>query len=139
MSRPAAREAAMQLIFEQLFGGEGEPETLVQLTGYEPAPNDEKYIVHVVSGVRERREALDETIAPCLRGWALERIARVNHAVLLLAVFEMEDGLPAGIAINEALELTRKYAGEESVGFVNGVLGTIRRQMEKANAGDSGV
>jgi len=139
MSRPAAREAAMQLIFEQLFGGEGEQEALVELTGYEPVPNDAKYIAHVVSGVREHREELDGMIAPCLHGWSLERIARVNHAVLLLAVFEMEDGLPAGVAINEALELTRKYSGEESVGFVNGVLGTIRRQAGKMNERDPGV
>ena len=140
MSMPAAREAAMQLVFEQLFGGEGESETLVELTGYEPKGNDAKYIERVVSGVREKRATLDETIAPCLRGWALERIARVNHAVLLLAAYEMiYDGLPAGIAINEALELTRKFSGEESVGFVNGVLGTIRRQMGNADEGDTGV
>ena len=74
MSMPAAREAAMQLVFEQLFGGEGESETLVELTGYEPKGNDAKYIERVVSGVREKRGTLDEKIAPCLRGWALERI-----------------------------------------------------------------
>lgn len=140
MSRPAAREAAMQLIFEQLFGGEGEPGILVELTGYEPDRDDAAYIARVVSGVREKRTALDETIGPCLHGWTLERIARVNHAVLLLAAYEMMyDGLPAGIAINEAVELTRKFSGEESVAFVNGVLGTIRRQMGNADESDSGV
>ena len=139
MSRPAAREAAMQLVFEQLFGGEGEPGTLVELTGYEPSENDAEYIARVVSGVREKREALDQEISACLRGWTLERIARVNHAILLLAAFEMKDGLPAGIAINEALELTRKFSGEESVGFINGVLGTIRRRMGNMDESDTGV
>ena len=140
MSKPAAREAAMQLVFEQLFGGEGEPEALVELTGYEPDKKEAEYIARVIGGVREHRAELDGEIASCLRGWTLERIGRVDHAVMLLAVYEMEyERLPAGVAINEALELTRRYAGEDTVGFVNGVLGTIHRRLDKANESGTGL
>ena len=121
----------MQLIFEQLFGGEGEADTLVDLIGYTPDADDKKYLDDAVSGVRAHARELDEEIAGCLRGWTLSRISRVDHAVLRLAAYEMKYmKLPAGIAINEAVELTRKYSGETSCPFVNGVLGAIHRKLE---------
>ena len=75
-------------------------------------------------------EQLDGEIAACLRGWTLARLSRVDLAIMRLAVYEMQySGLPAAVAINEAVELTRKYSGEESCPFVNGVLGTISRKL----------
>jgi len=130
MARPIAREAAMQLIFEQIFGGEGETQTLVDLIDYEPNDKDQAYIDDVVKGVHAHEAELDAEITACLRGWTIERLSRVNLAILRLAVFEMKyTELPAAIAINEAVELTRKYSQEESCSFVNGVLGTISRKM----------
>ncbi|MDO5300379.1 MAG: transcription antitermination factor NusB [Clostridia bacterium] len=130
MARPIAREAAMQLVFEQLFGGEGVTETLVDLIDYVPGENDRQYIDMVVSGVREHAQQIDEEIADCLRGWTLARLSRVDLAILRLSVFEMQyAGLPVAVSINEAVELTRKYSSEESCSFVNGVLGTISRKL----------
>ena len=136
MARPIAREAAMQLVFEQLFGGEATAETLVDLIDYNPGEKDSTYIDTVVSGVKEHaeqleaRRQLDAEIAACLRGWTLARLSRVDLAIMRLAVYEMQySGLPAAVAINEAVELTRKYSGEESCPFVNGVLGTISRKL----------
>ncbi|MCI6375010.1 MAG: transcription antitermination factor NusB [Clostridiales bacterium] len=130
MARPIAREAAMQLVFEQLFGGEGEAETLVDLIDYTPAENDRAYIEAVVSGVREHAAELDAEISACLRGWTLNRLSRVDLAILRLSVYEMQyGGIPAPVSINEAVELTRKYSAEESCPFVNGVLGTISRKL----------
>lgn len=124
----------MQLVFEQLFGGEGEPETLVDLIDYAPGEKDAAYIAEVSSGVREHAQEIDQEIASCLRGWTLARLSRVDLAILRLSVYEMRyAGLPAAVSINEAVELTRKYSGEESCPFVNGVLGTIsRRQAAQA-------
>ena len=120
----------MQLVFEQLFGGEGEPETLVDLIDYTPGEKDSEYIASVVSGVREHAEEIDQQIASCLRGWTLARLSRVDLAILRLSVFEMRYAqLPAAVSINEAVELTRKYSSEESCPFVNGVLGTISRKL----------
>lgn len=120
----------MQLVFEQLFGGEGEAETLVDLIDYTPAENDRAYIEAVVSGVREHAAELDAEISACLRGWTLQRLSRVDLAILRLSVYEMQyGGIPAPVSINEAVELTRKYSAEESCPFVNGVLGTISRKL----------
>lgn len=134
MARPIAREAAMQLVFEQLFGGEGAAETLVDLIDYVPGENDRRYIDDVVTGVREHAAQIDEQIAACLRGWTLQRLSRVDLAILRLAVYEMEyASVPVAVSINEAVELTRKYSSEESCPFVNGVLGTIsRKRIAKA-------
>jgi len=130
MARPIAREAAMQLVFEQLFGGEGETEALVDLIDYTPGESDRQYIDAVVAGVKEHAADLDAEIASCLRGWTIQRLSRVDLSILRLSVFEMKyAGLPAAVSINEAVELTRKYSNETSCSFVNGVLGTISRKM----------
>lgn len=134
MARPIAREAAMQLIFEQLFGGEGETQALVDLIDYEPSENDHAYIDMVVAGVKEHAADLDAEISACLRGWTLARLSRVDLAILRLSTYEMKyASLPAAVSINEAVELTRKYSSESSCPFVNGVLGTISRKLA-ANA-----
>lgn len=120
----------MQLVFEQLFGGEGTSETLVDLIDYEPGEEDRRYIDAVVAGVHEHAQEIDREIAACLRGWTLSRISRVDHAILRLSVYEMKYAkLPVAVSINEAVELTRKYSGERSCPFVNGVLGTISRKL----------
>ena len=134
MARPIAREAAMQLIFEQLFGGEGETQALVDLIDYEPSENDRAYIDMVVAGVKEHASDLDAEISACLRGWTLARLSREDLAILRLSTYEMKyASLPAAVSINEAVELTRKYSSESSCPFVNGVLGTISRKLA-ANA-----
>lgn len=120
----------MQLVFEQLFGGEGETETLVDLIDYAPGESDRQYIDMVVAGVKEHAADLDSEIAVCLRGWTIQRLSRVDLAILRLSVFEMKyAGLPVAVSINEAVELTRKYSSETSCSFVNGVLGTISRKL----------
>ena len=120
----------MQLIFEQLFGGEGVTETLVDLIDYVPGDNDRQYIDMVVSGVKEHAQEIDAEISACLRGWTLQRLSRVDLAILRLSVYEMQYAqLPVAVSINEAVELTRKYSSEASCPFVNGVLGTISRKQ----------
>ena len=130
MARPIAREAAMQLIFEQIFGGEGETQALVDLIDYNPGESDRQYIDMVVAGVKEHAAELDSEISACLRGWTIQRLSRVDLAILRLSVFEMKYAqLPAAVSINEAVELTRKYSSESSCSFVNSVLGTISRKL----------
>ena len=120
----------MQLVFEQLFGGAGETEALVDLIDYVPGDQDRQYIDMVVAGVKENAADLDAEIAACLRGWTIARLSRVDLAILRLAVYEMKyASLPAAVSINEAVELTRKYSSESSCSFVNGVLGTISRKL----------
>ena len=145
MKRGDARELAVHLIYGREFTGE-EPEKVVsvrldkeyysqlkeenEIYGERPSRAQLSYIDMVVSGVKEHAQEIDAEISACLRGWTLQRLSRVDLAILRLAVFEMQHmSLPAPVAINEAVELTRKYSQEESCSFVNGVLGTISRKL----------
>lgn len=122
----------MQLVFEQLFGGSGEPDTLVDLIDFHPDNDAKRYLDIVVGGVADHAAELDAEIASCLRGWTLDRISKVDHAILRLGAFEViHTGIPGPVAITEAVELTRKFSSEDSCAFVNGVLGSIYRKQEK--------
>ena len=145
-----AREAAMQLLFEQLFGGDADDSTLRDLIEYPdsdlamqqiPAAEEEtsseglRYIHEVVAGVREHSSDIDAKIAENLRGWTLRRLSRVDYAILRLAVYELlYTGLPAAIVIDEAVNLSKKYSTERSGAFVNGVLGSIHRKSLRASS-----
>ncbi|MBR1741958.1 MAG: transcription antitermination factor NusB [Lachnospiraceae bacterium] len=76
---------------------------------------------------------IDERISEKSKGWRLERLAKTDLAILRLAVFEMlfDEDVPNPVAINEAVELAKKYGEEKSGGFVNGVLASIEKEMEK--------
>ena len=147
MSRITARAAAMQLIYEKLSGGQGGEETLqmvydelrcdgvpgVESVGKnEPNQEDRGYITRVLEGVLNHRYLLDEKIEKAAQGWALDRMSMVDLTIMRLAVWEMifEKDIPGNVSIAEALELTERYSDPEDKKFVNGVLGTILREME---------
>ena len=134
MARPIAREAAMQLVFEQLFGGDATAQTLVDLIDYTPSEKDSTYIDTVVGGVKEHAEELDSEIAACLRGWTLARLSRVDLAIMRLAVYEIlfDDTIPGSVSINEAVELAKKYGAQESPAFINGVLAKFVPKTENS-------
>ena len=102
---------------------------------YEERPNtkQEAYIRRLVSGVAEHAAELDTYIEKYAQGWRFERISLVASAIMRLAMYEimyMPD-IPHGVAINEAVELTRKYDEPEMAKFVNGILGSFLRQEIK--------
>jgi N utilization substance protein B len=72
---------------------------------------------------------LDATIASLSRGWELDRIAPLERSIMRVALHEMRAGLPAEIAIDEAVNLAREYCGADAPGFVNGILGSAAREM----------
>ena len=133
MSRKSARCAAMQMVFEDLFGGEGGEETLLGLIAYVPEEGEKEYIEGLVAGVREHAGEIDSLIASHLRNWTMERISRVSHAALRLAVYEMKwvPDVPKGVVIQEAVQLTQRFDEEAEGRFVNGVLSGILREMEE--------
>lgn len=79
---------------------------------------------------------LDSTFEPYLKKWKKERISRASLTILRLAICEMryEANVPVSVSINEAVELTKKYASAEDAGFVNGVLGSVARANEDLTA-----
>ena len=102
------------------------------LIDYKPSEKDSTYIDTVVSGVKEHAEQLDGEIAACLRGWTSRLSAWL--AIMRLAVYEMQySGLPAAVAINEAVELTRKLSGRSPTVHARQCAGgTIGKLAEQA-------
>jgi N utilization substance protein B len=87
----------------------------------------------LAAGVDEHREELDDIIAAHAKGWTVDRIAPLDMNVMRAALYEIEFmETPAEVAIDEAVELAKKYCGSEAPGFVNGILGAIVRKRENA-------
>lgn len=146
MTRANARELAVHLIYGRTFTGE-EPEQVVAVRlarDYYSALSEENevyaerpsraqlsYIDAVVAGVANRQEELDGVISRYSIGWDISRISRLTRCVMQLAVFEtlyMED-VPTGVAISEAVRIAKKYDGDDTGAFVNGILGSFARGM----------
>lgn len=97
-----------------------------------PTTEDERdYASFLIKGVVENWEMLDNTIKEHSVHWELSRISIVNRCILRLSIlsFLKEPMLPPSIVIDEALELTREFESEESIGFINGVLDSIRKKL----------
>jgi N utilization substance protein B len=89
---------------------------------------------HLVDGVQGAQERIDELLGEHSEGWVVSRMSVVDRAILRTAVFEMMDGVPAAIAINEAIEEAESLSTEASGRFVNGVLGAIARDLAEGAA-----
>ena len=92
------------------------------------------FTVELVEGVEHNRADLDEVISEFAEGWDIGRIAPLERNILRVALYEMNfrDDVPAEVAIDEAVEIAKKYSGAEAPGFVNGILGTAAREMAAA-------
>lgn len=92
-------------------------------------PRRDAFMDSLVSGAVERVAEIDREISGHAEHWRIERMPTVDRNILRLALYEMlYAGTPAPVAIDEALELARRYSGEESVQFINGVLDAVRRE-----------
>ena len=97
-------------------------------TDPKPTPPDE-FMESLVRGASRESAAIDQRITAKSSNWRIERMAAVDRNILRLALYEMQSTeTPPAVAIDEALELAREFAGDESVKFVNGVLDAIRRE-----------
>lgn len=147
MTRANARELAVHLIYSQSFTGD-EPNDVVSLRldkeyyqklsseneVYEERPNRAQlsYIDSVVSGVANRVEELNAEIQKFSIGWDVSRISRLTRCVMQLAIYEIHNvsDVPTGVAISEAVRLAKKYDGDDTGAFVNGILGAYARSLE---------
>ena len=136
MDRTEARETAFKALYQLEFTP-GDEEEFYESLAIENAIEEGKkvqqrrltYIENAVKGTRKYLSEIDEMIKPYLKkGWTLERLSTADRNIIRLAVYEMkfaEDKLSAGIAINEAVEIAKKYGAEGSSRFVNGILNAI--------------
>ncbi len=92
-------------------------------------PKQDTFMEELVRGTVEKIESLDARIGKHSDNWRMERMPAVDRNIIRMALFEMlHGGTPAAVAIDEALELARRFSGDESVSFINGVLDALRRQ-----------
>lgn len=128
MDRKIARAHAMKLIYEWEMGGDGGDDTRMNLLGVEPGERESQFMNRMFEGVVVNEEKLDSQIAAHLRGWTIERLSKVDLAILRLGAYELMLGeIPAGIVINEAVELANQYSTDKAGSFINGVLGSLSR------------
>ena len=131
-SRRRARQRALQILF--IWDTRRQPadeaiDAYYDTLYSEEQPERDPFVADLVRGTVERIAAIDERITRHAEHWRMERMPAVDRNILRLAVYEMTyGGTPAPVTIDEALELARKFSGEDSVQFVNGVLDAIRRE-----------
>ena len=135
MKRQKSREKAMELLFSMELSKNSYDETIETfIEDYEMDLKtiDVEYIKNVVKVVTDNLEDIDSRIVNALVNWKLDRVSKVNLTILRLAVGEMlfVDDVPGSVAINEAVELTKKYSDEKSTSFVNGVLDKVLKTLE---------
>jgi len=150
MTRSNLRELAVHLIYSREFTGvePGEevnarlekdyyqklsPEN--EIYTERPSAAQVRYIDHAVTGVANRTEELNEQISKFSIGWDISRISRLTRCILQLAIFEIlyTEDVPVGVAINEAVRLAKKYDGDDTGVFVNGILGAFARSLPSSN------
>jgi len=146
MTRANARELAVHLIYGRDFTGE-EPQQVVttrlnkayyatlseenEVYAERPIKAQVNYLDIVVSGVANRQEDLNAMIQKYSIGWDIKRISRLARSIMQLAMFEimyLED-VPTGVAISEAVRIAKKYDGDDTGAFVNGILGAFARGL----------
>ena len=128
MSRRELREQIFKLIFRAEFYDKEELPEQEKLffEDYElnMKPEDETYISEKSNKILEKLDEIDGMIHQEAKGWTTERMGKIELTILRLAIYEIkfDEDVPAGVAINEAVEIAKKFGQEESAGFVNGVL-----------------
>lgn len=132
MKRRDAREEVFRLLFETEFHGEMSPEEIYGLAMEDRDFENDGYIRETYYGVREKLEEIDTMIARHANGWRTDRIAPVSRNILRLCVYEMKWGkdVPVVVALNEAIELDKKFDDPKAKAFVNGVLNGVKDELE---------
>lgn len=120
--RSEEREQAFCLLFQSLFNTDENFEIYE-----ENIESVGDYARSIALGVEEKKDNLDGLIEKYSKGWKVKRLPKVNLAILRLATYEIlfVDDVPESVAINEAVELAKKYSGESDYSFINGVLGAL--------------
>lgn len=136
-SRHLARSIAMQSLYEWDFRGKdlaAVDEIIARnLDEFGPGLDEGEFVKNLVNGVLAKRDKIDAIIEKAAPEWPIEQVAMVDRNVLRIGIFELllgdRDAVPPKVAINEAIELAKSFGGETSGRFVNGVLGTIYREI----------
>ncbi len=151
MKRSEVRETIFQLLYMKQFGNVEEMNEQVTLylqeikDGQFDVPYsgkvtfaEEAYIREKLEKIIEKLPEIDRYLGECSKGWKTSRMPKVDLSILRLAAYEVlyDEEIPTGVAINEAVEIAKKYGQDDSASFINGVLGKIAKiDPGKENAG----
>jgi N utilization substance protein B len=143
--RRTSRQAALQVLYAADLAGRGEPGPSLERVDaafdaigdhFELPEGARAYAKELVTGVAQHRERIDALLAAHATHWRLERMAAVDRNLLRLAIYEMAwGGTPSSVAIDEAIELARRFGSDRSAAFANGVLDAIGRTLAEGGPG----
>jgi N utilization substance protein B len=138
-NRHLGRIVALQTLYEQEFrlscgDTKLDLDEILQrnIKRYRDTIDDRDFIVKLVKGVLAEQAELDATLQPIAPEWPIDQIARMDRLVLRIGLYELlhEPAVPPKVVINEAVELSKAFGGDNSSKFINGVLGTVLRQNQ---------
>ena len=137
-SRHLSRSIAMQSLYEWDFSGKKEDslDKIVEknIKEYGPGLENTDFVWQLVNGVKKHLLQIDKIIEKAAPEWPLDQITIVDRNVLRLGLYELlyskKEEVPPKVAINEAIELAKTFGGESSGKFINGVLGTVFKEIE---------
>jgi len=133
MSRKLAREIAMNVLYQMAIHEDFASKSFENYINENMTESDDlRYVHSVVNAFADHRETIDITIGKYLKGWTFDRLAKLDVSILRLAtteIFFIEE-VSTAVAINEAVNLAKRFSDDETPGFVNGVLGEMVRHEE---------
>lgn len=134
MGRREMREHIFKLLFLREFNPSEEMPDQIRMyfeSLEELAPLNEAYMQNKYGKILEHLDEIDGTLNQASSGWKVSRMSKVDVNILRLAVYEMkyDEDVPVKVAINEAVELAKKFGGDDSSSFVNGILGKIAKEL----------
>lgn len=129
MTRREAREQAFIVLFEKIFDNDSTLSEIVATAKEAELIKINAFAENILNAVEENSEEIDKIIEENSQDWTLPRLPKVSLAILRLAVAEIKyiDDVPNGVAVNEAVELAKKYGTNEDASFINGILGTVAK------------
>lgn len=139
-NRHLGRIIVLQTLYEEIFRKEcGDKSFSIEevldrnISRYRANVEDKKFISDLAKGVSGQADKLDKKLQPLAPDWPLSQIAKIDHIVLKIGAYELTNhrGVPPKVVINEAVELAKGFGGDNSSKFVNGVLGTLFKQLDK--------
>jgi transcription antitermination protein NusB len=131
-----ARERALQCLYSIEVGGHSEETGASTFCEQFPEDKASTYFFRLVSGVMAHREELDAYISRFSQHWRLERMASIDRAILRLAIFELLHcpEVPPKVAVNEAVEMGKRFGSENSGAFINGILDSFLKTLRPTTA-----
>lgn len=129
MKRNEMREQGFFLTFENLFTANEDINDLIELYSENVEPVCD-YAKELSAGINEKKDELNDIINTYSKSWKVSRLPKVTLAILYVAIYEMKyiDSVPVNVAINEAVEIAKKYASSDDASYINGILGSVARE-----------